>query len=86
MQQSYCFYLCHLPLGKCDGNFNFNAISVYKVYIDFYIKILGKLFSSDKQMLTKCFKSFLTLKGVVVTKAHTYLTCLLKAADLFKYL
>ena len=53
------------PLGftyrKNDGNFNFNATSVYKVYIDFWIKLLGRLFVNDKQMLTECFKSSLTL-------------------------
>ena len=46
---------------KNDGNFNFNAISVYKVYIDFWIKLLESLFVNDKQMLTEWFKSFLTL-------------------------
>ena len=46
---------------KNDGNFNFNAISVYKVYIDFWIKILGRLFVNDKEILTECLKSFLTL-------------------------
>ena len=46
---------------KNDGNFNFNAISVYKVYIDFSIKILGRLFVNDKQILTECLKSFLAL-------------------------
>ena len=58
---------------KKDGNFNINAISVYKVYIDFWIKILGRLFLNDKQIFTECFKSFLTLEALVVTKAHTYL-------------
>ena len=56
-----------------DGYFTFNAISVYKVYIDFRIKILGRFFVNDKQILTECFKSFLTLQGLVVTKAHNYL-------------
>ena len=46
---------------KNDGNFNFNAASVYKVYIDFWIKLLGRVFVNDKQMLTECFKSSLTL-------------------------
>ena len=46
---------------KNDGYFNFNAISAYKVYIDFWIKILGRLFVNDKQNLTECFKPFLTL-------------------------
>ena len=41
---------------KNDGYFNFSAISVYKVSIDFWIKILGRLFVSDKQILTECFK------------------------------
>ena len=45
---------------KNDGYFNFNAISVYKVSIDFLIKILERLFVNDKQILTECFKSFLT--------------------------
>ena len=58
---------------KNDDNFNFNAISVYKVYIDFSIKILRRLFVNDKQILTECLKSFLTLQGLVVTRAHTYL-------------
>ena len=45
-----------------DGYFSFNAISVYKVYyIDFWIKIPGMLFVHDKQILTGCFKSFVTL-------------------------
>ena len=45
-----------------DGHFSFNAISVYKVYyIDLWIKILGKLFVNDKQILIECFKSLLTL-------------------------
>ena len=55
----------HPPLAltyrKNDGNFNFNAVSVYKVYIDFWIKILGGLFVNDQQILTECFKSILTL-------------------------
>ena len=46
---------------KNDSYFNFNDISVYKVYIDFWIKILGRLFVNDKQILTECFKSFITL-------------------------
>ena len=46
---------------KNDDNFNFNAISVDKVYIDCWIKILGRLFVNDKQILTECFKSFLIL-------------------------
>ena len=46
---------------KNDGKFIFNAISVYKVYIDFWIKLLERLFVNDKQMLTEWFKSFLTL-------------------------
>ena len=54
-----------LPLAftyrKNDGNFDLNAISVYKVYIDFWIKLVGTLFVNDKQMLTESFKSFLTL-------------------------
>ena len=44
-----------------DGYFTFNAISVQRVYIDFQIKILGRLFVNDKQILTECFKSSLTL-------------------------
>ena len=44
-----------------DGNFNFNAISLYKNYIDFWIKIVRRLFLNDKQILTECFKSFLAL-------------------------
>ena len=47
-----------------DGYFSFNAISisVYKVYyIVFWIEILGTLFVNHKQILIKCFKSFLTL-------------------------
>ena len=56
-----------------DSNFNFNAISVDKVYIDCWIKILGRLFVNDKQILTECFKSFLILEGLVVRKAYTYL-------------
>ena len=44
-----------------NGYFTFNAISVYEVYIDFRIKIQGRLFVNDKQILTECFKSFLTL-------------------------
>ena len=53
---------------KNDGYFNFNAISVYKVSIDFWIKILGRLFVADKQILTECFK----LLSLVVKKLiHT---------------
>ena len=33
---------------KSNGYFDFSAISVYKVYIDFRIKILGRLFVNDK--------------------------------------
>ena len=39
--------------GKNGGYFNFSAVSVYKVSIDFLIKILGKLFVNGKQILTK---------------------------------
>ena len=46
---------------KNNGNFNFNGIYVYKVYIDFWIKLLGRLFVNDKKMLTESFKLFLTL-------------------------
>ena len=53
---------------KNDGYFNFNAISVYKVSIDFWIKILGRLLVADKQILTECFK----LLSLVVKKLiHT---------------
>ena len=53
---------------KNDGYFNFNAISVYKVSIDFWIKILGRLFVADKQILTECLK----LLSLVVKKLiHT---------------
>ena len=37
-----------LKYRKNSGYFYFNAISVYKVYIDFWIKILGRLFVNDK--------------------------------------
>ena len=47
------------PIGEMIVTFN--AISVYKVYIDFWIKMLGRLFVNDKQILAECFKSFLTL-------------------------
>ena len=43
---------------KNDGYVNFNAISVYKVYLDFWVKILGRLFVNAKQTLAECFKSF----------------------------
>ena len=36
---------------KNDDYFNFNAISVYKVSVDFWIKIGGRLFVNDKQIL-----------------------------------
>ena len=53
---------------KNDGYFNFNAISVNKVSIDFWIKILGRLFVADKQILTECLK----LLSLVVKKLiHT---------------
>ena len=44
-----------------DGYFNFNAISVCKVSIDFWIKIVGRLFVNDQQILTELFKSFSNL-------------------------
>ena len=44
-----------------DGNFDFDGISVYKNYIDLWIKILGRLFLNDKQILTECFKLFVIL-------------------------
>ena len=57
-----------------DGYFSFNAISIYKVYyIDFWIKILERLFMNDQQILIEFFKSFWTLQCLVVTEAHTYL-------------
>ena len=46
---------------KIDGYFNFSAISVYKVSIDFLIKILRRLFVNDKLILMECFRSFLNL-------------------------
>ena len=66
-----------LPLAftyrKNDGYLNFNAISVYKMYIDFSIKILERHFLNDKQILTRLFQIILTLEGLVIIKAHTYL-------------
>ena len=44
-----------------DGYFNFNAISVCKVSIDFWIKIVARLFVNDQQILTELFKSFSNL-------------------------
>ena len=35
-----------------DGYLNFNAISVYTIYNDFWIKILERLFVNKKQILT----------------------------------
>ena len=40
MQQGSWIHIWHLPIKKNDGYLNFNDISVYKVYIDFLIKIL----------------------------------------------
>ena len=37
---------------KNEGYFNFNAISVYKVYIGSSIKKLGRFFVTDKKILT----------------------------------
>ena len=39
-------------------NFTFDAIFVYKVYIDFW-KNTKEAFVNDKQILTECFKTFL---------------------------
>ena len=65
---------------KNDGYLNLNAISVYKVYVDFWFKILGKLFVNDKQILTECFKSFLTCG---YKSSYKLKNLQLKAADLF---
>ena len=65
-----------------DGYFSFNAISVYKVcYIDFWIKILGRLFVNDKQILNRMFQIlFSPLRSG--GNRSSYVS---KAAGLFKY-
>ena len=41
---------------------------------------------NDKEILTECFKLLLIIQGLVVTKAHTYLSKhQVKDAGLFKY-
>ena len=60
--------LWHLTIGETMVT----LLSIlYKVYIDFSIKILGKLFVNDKQILTMfqiIFNPFL-----VIRRAHAYL-------------
>ena len=61
-------HLWHLTIGETMVT----LLSIlYKVYIDFSIKILGKLFVNDKQILTMSqiiFNPFL-----VIRRAHAYL-------------
>ena len=64
---------------------NFKAISVHKDYIVFWIEILRRVFENDKQILKECFKSFLTLAGLVVTKPYTYLNKPATKGFRFKY-
>ena len=42
-------------------------------YFNFWMKILERFFVNDKQILTECCESFLTLWDLVITIAHTYL-------------
>ena len=63
-----------------NGYFTFNAISVYEVYIDFRIKIQGRLFVNDKQILTMFQIIFNPLRSGGNKSSY-----ILKAAGLFKY-
>ena len=62
---------------RSDGSFTFKTIYVYKVYTDFRIKILGRLFLNDKQMF-QIICNPLRCGG----SKSLYI---LKAAGLFKY-
>ena len=42
-------------------------------YFNFWMKILERFFVNDKQILTECCESFLTLWDLVITIAHTHL-------------
>ena len=69
---------------KNNGYFTFNAISVYKVYIDFQIKILGRLFF----WIIMLFANFNRIFQIIFNPLRSCgnkSSSILKAAGLFKY-